>query len=407
MSQLPRPSTRPPASSYDAVVVGAHPAGAATAMLLARSGWRTLLLHRNGLSDDRFVTSPMQRGAALLLARWGLLDAVLAAGTAPVRRTIIRYGDAEEVISVQPSHGVDLLCAPSRSVLEPLLVGHAIDAGVDVRLGTAVTDLVWRGGRVAGVRIAAAPGQSFSVGARLVVGADGARSGVAERVGATPSWVGANASALTCAQWSGLGGDAYEWTFRADACVAVIPVAADRSCVMGCASPRRIGPGGPMVLREIVEAGSPQLAARLDSAAMRPGWRTWPGRPGHLRPCAGPGWALVGAAATAEDPIGAHGPTAALRDAELLVRAVGSPDGSDTALDAALREHRAQRDRRSRPLLETLDRLAGHRWDETEVTDLLRRLRSAMADEADDLASAVPLRPLADTASPDEPVRSR
>jgi 2-polyprenyl-6-methoxyphenol hydroxylase-like FAD-dependent oxidoreductase len=292
-------------------------------------------------------------------------------------------------------------------VLEPLLVGHAVDAGVDVRLGTAVTDLVWRGGRVAGVRIAAATGQAFSVGARLVVGADGARSGVAERVGATPSWVGGNASALTCAQWSGLGGDAYEWTYRADACVAVIPVAADQSCVIGCASPRRIGPGGPMVLREIVEAGSPQLAARLDSAAMRPGWRTWPGRPGHLRPCAGPGWALVGAAATAEDPIGAHGPTAALRDAELLVRAVGSPDRSDTALDAALREHRTQRDRRSRPLLETLDRFAGHRWDETEVTDLLRRLRSAMADEADDLASAVPLRPLADTASPDEPVRSR
>ena len=156
MSQPLRPSPRPPAPSYDAVVVGAHPAGAATAMLLARRGWSTLLLHRNGLSDDRFVTSPMQRGAALLLARWGLLDAVLTAGTAPVRRTVFRYGDEEEVISVQPSHGVDVLCAPSRSVLEPLLVQRAVDAGVDVRLGTTVTDLLWRGGRVAGVRVGAA-----------------------------------------------------------------------------------------------------------------------------------------------------------------------------------------------------------------------------------------------------------
>ena len=162
---------------------------------------------------------------------------------------------------------------------------------------------------------------------------------------------------------------------------------------MACASPQRIGPGGPNVLRTIVEAGSPPLAARLDAAAMHPGWRTWPGRPGHLRPCAGPGWALVGAAAAAEDPIGAHGPTAALRDAELLARAVGSPDDGDAALDAALREHRAQRDRRSRAVLEVLDRLAGHRWDETEVIDLLRRLRSAMADEADDLASAEPTKP--------------
>ena len=161
MSQHPRtdrPARRLP--SYDAVVVGAHPAGAATAMLLARRGWSTLLVHRNGLSDDRFVTSPMQRGAALLLARWGLLDAVLAAGTAPVRRTVFRYGDDEEVFSVQPSHGVDVLCAPSRAVLEPLLVRRAVDAGVDVRLGTTVTDLLWRGGRVAGVRIAAPAGRS-------------------------------------------------------------------------------------------------------------------------------------------------------------------------------------------------------------------------------------------------------
>ena len=275
MSQSVRSSPRPPAPSYDAVVVGAHPAGAATAMLLARRGWSTLLLHRNGLSDDRFVTSPLQRGAALLLARWGLLDAVLTAGTAPVRRTVFRYGDEEEVISVQPSHGVDVLCAPSRSVLEPLLVQRAVDAGVDVRLGTTVTDLLWRGGRVAGVRVAAPAGEPRSIGARLVIGADGARSGVAERVGAVPTWVGRNASALTCAQWSGLSGDAYEWTFRPDACVAVIPVSAGRSCVMACASPLRIGPGGPDVSAPSSRRGHPSWL---------PGW-TLPRR----RPAGGRG----------------------------------------------------------------------------------------------------------------------
>ena len=114
----------------------------------------------------------------------------------------------------------------------------------------------------------------------------------------------------------------------------------------------------------------------------------------------------MGPAAAAEDPIGAHGPTAALHDAELLARAVGGPENGDAPLDAALREHRAERDRRSRPLLEVLDRLAGHRWDDREVTDLLRRLRSAMADETDELASTEPPRPLAATAL-DPPLRSR
>ena len=195
MSQPLRPSPRPPAPSYDAVVVGAHPAGAATAMLLARRGWSTLLLHRNGLSDDRFVTSPMQHGAALLLARWGLLDAVLTAGTAAVRRTVFRYGDEEEVISVQPSHGVDVLSAPSRSVLEPLLVRRRRRRRGIPR--ETVTDLLWRGGRVAGVRVPAPAGESRSIGARLVIGADGARSGVAERSArCRPGWAGTPARCL-------------------------------------------------------------------------------------------------------------------------------------------------------------------------------------------------------------------
>src|SRR5204862_7930417 len=133
----------------------------------------------------------------------------------------------------------DALCAPSRAVLEPALVGAAADAGADVRLGIAVTDLLWQGGRVAGVRITEPGRGSVAVTARLVVGADGARSGVADRVGAAPTWVGRHASAATCAQWSGLATDGFEWTFRPDACIGVVPVAADRTCVSVCASPGR------------------------------------------------------------------------------------------------------------------------------------------------------------------------
>ena len=135
-------------------------------------------------------------------------------------------------------------------------------------------------------------------GARLVIGADGARSGVAERVGAVPTWVGRNASASAQLARPAAGA---EWSRRpvdlpAGRLVAAIPVSAVRSCVMACASPLRIGPGGPDVLL-LCRGGPPQLAARLDIAETPPGWRTWPGRPGHLRPCAGPGWALGARAA--------------------------------------------------------------------------------------------------------------
>ena len=50
--------------------------------------------------------------------------------------------------------------------------------------------------------------------------------------------------------------------------------------------------------------------------------RGFPGRQVMSDPAAGPGWALVGDAAYYKDPITAHGITDALRDAELLARAV-------------------------------------------------------------------------------------
>ena len=48
----------------------------------------------------------------------------------------------------------------------------------------------------------------------------------------------------------------------------------------------------------------------------------WSGHAGYMRQSYGPGWALVGDAGYFKDPISAHGLTDALRDAELLARAV-------------------------------------------------------------------------------------
>ncbi len=69
------------------------------------------------------------------LHRWGLLDAVVAAGTPPVRRTTFTYADDEVPIAIKPSHGVDALYAPRRTVLDPILVDAARAAGA--RFGTA------------------------------------------------------------------------------------------------------------------------------------------------------------------------------------------------------------------------------------------------------------------------------
>ena len=115
--------------------------------------------------------------------------------------------------------------------------------------------------------------------------------------------------------------------------------------------------------------------------------RTFGGIPGYLRVPWGPGWALVGDAAYWKDPISAHGLTDALRDAELLARAiVGAAHGEATEADAFGGYHRT-RNELSMHLFDIIDALAGLRWSEAELVDLLQGLSAVMTTEADAVAA--------------------
>src|SRR5262250_3546957 len=70
---------------FDVIIVGARVAGAATAMLLARAGLRVLAVDRATFPSDTLSTHQIQVPGVAALARWGLLDQVLAAGTPPTR----------------------------------------------------------------------------------------------------------------------------------------------------------------------------------------------------------------------------------------------------------------------------------------------------------------------------------
>ena len=371
---------------YDVIVVGSRAAGTTTAMLLARRGLRTLLLDDRPLGSDTLSTHALMRGGVLQLARWGLLDEIVAAGTPPVRRTTFRHGGEDIVISVKPSHGVDALYAPRRTVLDPLLVRAAEAAGVAVHHRTSVTDVIVHKGRVAGVRAVTADGRGVDLGAPLVIGADGIRSTVARRVGAPFTRVGKHAAATTYGYWSGLATDGYEWNFRPDACSGVIPTNNGEACVFAAATPQRIGRGGVSVIRDIVAESAPDLALRLHDASPPRGARTWRGHHSFLRRAHGPGWALVGDAGYFKDPLGAHGLTDAFRDAELLAQAVVYGFGSHASLDDALAHYEATRDRLSIPLFGVVNRIASQQWTDAEIAQLLLQLSSLMADEVEVLA---------------------
>ena len=139
-------------SHYDVVIAGARPAGAATAMLLARQGARVLLLDRSRYGTDTLSTHALMRGGVLQLHRWGLLPHVIAAGTPAVLSATFYLPGAASTVEIKPRHGVEGLYAPRRTVLDAILVDAARSAGADVRFGTSVTGLLRdRSGRVTGI----------------------------------------------------------------------------------------------------------------------------------------------------------------------------------------------------------------------------------------------------------------
>jgi 2-polyprenyl-6-methoxyphenol hydroxylase-like FAD-dependent oxidoreductase len=135
------------------------------------------------------------------------------------------------------------------------------------------------------------------------------------------------------------------------------------------------------MVHDVLEAAAPDVAARVRAGVAPAGTRTHSGRPGFVRRSWGAGWALVGDAGYWKDPIGAHGLSAALRDAELLARSViATEDDDETERTGALAEYQATRDRLSADLFDVVDVIAGYRWTDHEIPGLLLQLSAAMTD---------------------------
>jgi flavin-dependent dehydrogenase len=364
---------------YDALVVGARCAGAATAMLLARQGMRVLALDRGAYGSETLSTHALMRGAVLQLSRWGLLPRLVAAGTPPVRSTSFHYGAEEVAIAVKPGDGVDALYAPRRSVLDALLVDAAAEAGAEFRHGEVVFGLTETGGRVTGAVSLDAKGHRQEIAADLVIGADGVGSAVARLAGAATLREARHATATVFGYWSGIGTEGYQWHYVPGASAGAIPTNAGLHCVFVSIPPgtyRTMLHGASMAgFEALLRAVAPDLAARVAQGERAGALSVFAGRRGFFRRAAGPGWALVGDAGYFKDPLTAHGITDALRDAELLAEAAAA--GTARAFEA----YAGVRDALSLPLFEATDAIAGFDWDLPGLQVLHKALNQAMKRE--------------------------
>ena len=168
---------------YDAIIVGARCAGSPTAMLLAREGYRVLLVDRARFPSDTISTLVVWPHGAEILDHWGLLDGLVATGCPPVARNMIfDVGPFALKGGVEGANaGRGGLC-PRRTVLDKLLADAAVESGAELREEVSVEELLWDEDRVVGLRGRRHGGGSFEERARVVIGADGVHSFVAKAV---------------------------------------------------------------------------------------------------------------------------------------------------------------------------------------------------------------------------------
>lgn len=355
-------------------------------MLLARRGFDVIAIDRAAYGSDTLSTHALMRAGVLQLHRWGILPAVVAAGTPAVRTTAFHYADEAIEIPIKPRDGVDALYAPRRYLLDRLLVDAARAAGAHVVHGMRLTSLVRSAeGRVTGAVVERTGDAPITIAADLVIGADGVQSTVARLAGADVVEAAQHTAAVVFGYWSGLDVEGYHWYFREGVSGGAIPTNDGLTCVFASMPPGRfhdeirrdLAAGFHRVLAE----SAPQLAEQLQGAVRHGPLRGHPAPRGFFRQPCGAGWALVGDASYFKDPITAHGISDAFRDAELLARAA-APGSA-----AALQSYAVNRAALSRELFHVTDFIASYTWTLDSVKRAHLQLSDAMSREVREMSA--------------------
>ncbi len=367
-------------AEYDVIVVGARCAGSPLAMLLARKGYRVLLVDRDRFPSDTVSSHQLFQTGLARMQKWGLLQRLVITGCPPLEKMLFDMGGTLIEGTPIPVDGVSVLYVPRRTVLDALLVDAAVEAGADLEQRCSVIDVVFDGERAAGVRVRRGGGAESQVTASLVVGADGKNSIVARSVGAEKY---RDEGTLTCSYYSYWSVDPTAVTnlilAREDWGIAYGPTHDGLMIANMSAHPSHLADFRADIegtFFRLLETGAPDLAAALRDGRREERFRGLAEIPNFFRRSHGPGWALAGDAGYYRDPITAQGISDAFRDADLLAAAIDDGFGGTVDLDASLAAYAQRRDQESQAAFEWTLVSAKFISPHPRVTQLMRAIAS-------------------------------
>lgn len=324
------------------VVVGGRCAGSPLATMLAQRGLSVCLIDKSQFPSETLSTHVIQPCGVSVLDRIGALDRILAAGAVP----LTRFSFLSEAGRMEATIDGGLFDRPSislrRVVLDGLLVEAAAAAGADVRTGIRVTGLMREGNRVAGV----VTGAGERLAARLVVGADGRGSTVAELAGARKYGLAPAERLFAWAYFEGVEPDGH-LRLAALGDLNFVAGPTDAGLYLAAACIEMKARDAFLVDREggylTALRAWPELAERLSGASRSGSIRVMVNWHGYLREPVGRGWVLLGDSGNFKDPSPAQGMADALRQGERLADAVAAGFAGDD-LEARLRRWGRWRD---------------------------------------------------------------
>ena len=331
------------APRVDVVVVGAGPAGAATAILLAEHGLHVIVLDRGSLPRPKICGEYLSPEAGRVLDRLGVLKAVDVAGAAAIHGMRITAPDGTAITGHYRDVGAwrpyrQHAMGVARETLDGAMVERVRALPVDLREHARVVDLIVEQGVVTGVRFADRDARVHDVRARLVVGADGRASVVAERLGCRRPHALRRMALVTYVAGLESCRDLGEIFVDPPDYAILNPIAPDR-VNLALVVPLAHGARWSDRLDDFMAARVrqlPHLARRLAGATRVAPIRALGPLAHRVAPPKTGGVLLVGDAGGFYDPFTGEGVFTALRSAELavatIVRALASGDVSARAL---------------------------------------------------------------------------